>query len=207
MKRTILTLLILIGLGMLPSGAFGQKTKKEFIDAIKEHSQKPGKTGKKQNKTDGVTLAMLKSATKITYGFGNGTVLPEYAYQGYIIVTPKSVTLEIYNNSRVCFSDTERLSTTQYATFLNRLYGLGLKPNPNDPMMLCGGTPDSIEIMKGNQTLFKGDINENIVTTNGYLYEPFKTLLPDYMKDVYEDPGSTFEPRPFDPDNIYDVLP
>lgn len=73
--------------------------------------------------------------------------------------------------------------------------------------MLCVSTPNSVEIMKGSQTLFKVEENENIVTTRGYLYEPFKTILTDYMKDVLEDPGSTFEPRPEHPDYIYDVLP
>ncbi len=68
-------------------------------------------------------------------------------------------------------------------------------------MMLCGGSPLTIKIQKGNQTLFAGTILEEIVTTKGFLGDPFVALLPDYMKEVFDNPGSTFAPNldPFDP--------
>ncbi len=201
MKAIIRLTAPLLCLCLLPCAALSQKKTKSYIDAIKEHAQKPSKTDAKPDKSGKVTLAMLKSATKITYGFGNGAVHPDYAYTGDIIVTPKNVTLTIYHDSSESYSNSVAISSTQYATFLNHLYSIGLKPNPDDPMMLCGGSPLTIKIQKGNQTLFAGTILEEIVTTKGFLGDPFVALLPDYMKEVFDNPGSTFAPNldPFDP--------
>ena len=52
-------------------------------------------------------MQLLKSATKITYGFNNGSVAPGYADQGYIVVTLQDVTLKNYNQSSLCYSNSD----------------------------------------------------------------------------------------------------
>lgn len=137
-------------------------------------------------------MQMLKSATKIEYGFNNGSVAPEYQYHGTIIVTPNYVTLNITNMSSLCYTETRNLTTSQYAFFLNSLYGLGIKPNPDEPLMLDGAGVYDINIQNGKSTLFKGIEYEDIVTTKGNLSDAFVPLLNSKMREVYNDPSSTF---------------
>lgn len=177
--------LLLLSIGMISSEGFSQKPSNRIVNAVKSYS-------KKNQRKESVSMQMLKSATKIEYGFNNGSVAPEYQYQGTIIVTPNYVTLNITNMSSLCYTETRNLTTSQYTSFLNRLYGLGIKPNPEEPMMLCGAGVYYIHIQKGKSTLFKGIEDEDIVTAKGNLSDAFVPLLNSKMREVYNDPSSTF---------------
>lgn len=185
-NRIILKMVFpIVCVGLISSEGFSQNPSTKIVNAVKNYS-------KKNQKKENVSMQMLKSATKIKYGFNNGSVAPEYQYQGTIIVTPNYVTLNITNMSSLCYTETRNLTTSQYSSFLNRLYGLGIKLNPDEPMMLCGGGVYDILIQKGNSTLFKGVEDEDIVTTKGNLSDAFVPLLNSKMREVYNDPSSTF---------------
>lgn len=177
--------LLLLSVGMIPPEGFSQNPTSRIVNAVKNYS-------KKNQREEGVSMQMLKSATKIEYGFNNGSVAPEYQYQGTIIVTPNYVTLNITNMSNLCYTETRILTTSQYTTFLNSLYGLGIKPNPDEPIMLCGAGVHHINIQKGKSTLFKGIENEDIVTSKGNLSDAFVPLLNSNMREVYNNPSSCF---------------
>ncbi len=176
--------ILLCALGR-PTIGYSQKPSNRIVNAVKDFS-------KKNKKEESLTMQLLKSATQFKYGVNNWSVAPEFHYQGYIIVTPTSVMLNIYNMSSLCFTETEYLTTSQYASFLNRLYGLRIKTNPDEPLMLCGGGVYTILIQKNSSILFKGIEDEDIVTTKGRLCDAFLPLLNLHMRDVYNDPSSTF---------------
>lgn len=230
--RTVLKIgLLLLSIGMISSEGFSQKPSKRIVNAVKNDSEK-------NQRKESVSMQMLKSATKIEYGFSNGAVAPEGSYQGTIIVTPNDVTLDITHGSSLCYTETRNLTTSQYTSFLNRLYGLGIKPNPDEPIMLDGlgieldpdgilmlygsediADPDEllmlyygsgiepnpdepvmldggdvyyIRIQKGKSTLLEGVEDEDIVTAKGNLRDAFVPLLNSSMREVYNNPGSTF---------------
>ena len=148
-----------------------------------------------------VTMRLLKSATEIKYGFNNGTVSPEYQYQGYITVTPGYVSLDIYHDSHLCHSDSESLSSNQYNEFLKKLYSSGLKRYHNEYGLPDGAGINYIEIKKDDSTLFKGTENSDIETTKGNLQDAFVFLLSPAMSAVYKDPTTTFH-SVYDPDYL-----
>lgn len=147
---------------------------------------------KKKQKTECLSMEMLKSATEISYGFSNGSVAPECAYYGRIMVTPKNVTLDIFHLSSLCYTRTRKLTAKDYTSFLSRLYSLGVKKNTEEYFPVCGGATFDLKIMKGKKVIFKGTEGEDIVTAKGRINEAFLPLLTSEMRNVYNDPSSTF---------------
>lgn len=183
--KNIKFIFILLCFGLIHTEAFPQKTSDILFDAVKNYS-------KKNKQKEYLSMQLLRVATEITYGFNNGSVASEAAYQGYIIVTHDDVTLNIFNLSSLCYSNTYNITSKQYTNFLTNLYALGIKANPDAPMVLCGGGVYDITINKGNKTIFKGIEDEDIVTSKGQLSDAFKPLLNAEMKKVYNDPSITF---------------
>lgn len=140
-----------------------------------------------------VTMPLLKSATKISYGFSNGSVAPEYAYAGYISVSPQGVSLDIYHMSELCYSQSISLTSYEYNGFLKDLLALGIKSNDDGFGGLCGALGSDITIMKGTKKIFSGSEDEDITTSRGHLSDPFVKLLDAEMLEIYEDPSATFE--------------
>lgn len=188
MLKTIKILIaIFLCSSIMPFSVYSQKSSNEIVNAIKDFY-------KKDQKKEYLTLPLLKSATQFKYGFNNGSVAPEYQYQGYIIVTSSIVTLRIYNMSSVCYTKSRSITSAQYSTFINDFYRLGVKPNPDEPLMLCGGAVYDILILKNNSIMFKGIEDEDIVTTKGRLSDAFAPLLSSDMKQLYDDPTKIFDP-------------
>lgn len=84
-------------MGFISVEAFSQNTASRLSDAVKFTV--------KNRKKECISMQLLKSATQITYGFNNGSVASEYAYQGYIVVTLQDVALKIYSQSSPCYSN------------------------------------------------------------------------------------------------------
>lgn len=158
---------------------------------------KPSKTIKEfvpinKNKSN-LSMKLLKAASSITYSFSNGAVHPDCQYIGYITVTPNSVAMMIYHDSCVRYSESRALTKKEYNNFLNSVHALGIKKSSNtDIVPLCGGGASDIEIKRGNKILFEGSENLSITTTNGWLADPFSSILNESMERVYEDPSITF---------------
>ncbi len=186
MIKALKIILFLSCLGLMHVEAYPQKPSNRIVNAVKDFSRK-------SQKKECLSMQLLKSATKIKYGFNNGSVYPDYHYQGYIIVTPNKVTIEIHNRSRLCYSNSQHLTSKQYSKFLNNILSLGIKQNPDDPMILYGGGVYDILIQRNNKTLFNGVEDDDIVTTKGRLSDAFVPLLNTDMREVYNDPGSTFD--------------
>lgn len=186
MAKIMRLIFVVLSLGLICGNVFAQKSSNRVAGDIIKFS-------KKNQKGESLTMPILKSATRIVYGFSNGSVHPDYQYQGYIIVTPSTVTLEIYHSSRECYSNLRSLTSKQYTTFLNNLYALGVKPNTDDPMMLDGAGVYELTIEKNKKVIFKGEENVTIVATKGSLRDAFEPLLDSEMKAVYKDPTTTFE--------------
>lgn len=167
--------------------ACSQTPANRVFEAVKEY------VGKQQNPQKHLSMQLLKSASKIIYGFNNGTVHPDYHYQGYIIVTSTKVTLEIHNKSSLYYSNSKNLSSEQYSAFLNSLLKLGVKQNPNEPMMSCGGGGYDLTIKKNETVVFKGTEDEEIVTARGRLCDAFTPLLNIEMRNIYNNPSVTFD--------------
>ncbi len=186
MKNNIKIGFLLFLVGFMVNQVSAQKISNDVVNAVKEYS-------KKKQKNEYLSMKLLRSATEIIYGFNNGSVAPDYHYQGYIIVKPNNVTLKIYHMSSVCYNSSKSITSSQYSSFLNNLFRLGVKPNPEEPLMLCGGDVTNIHIKKNNTTLFKGTEDEDIVTTKGRLSDAFEPLLDSGMKKVYDSPSVSFD--------------
>ncbi len=186
MVKIFKIIILVLGLGISCGNAFAQKQSSNMAGKVISYS-------KNNQKQDKLTMPMLKSASRIIYGFSNGAVHPDYQYAGYIIVTPNEASLKIYHQSKVSYYGTQKLTAKQYSAFLNNLFSLGIKPNLEDPMMLCGGGVEDLTIEKNGKVIFKGEENETIVTTKGHLRDAFEPLLNKEMKAVYKDPTSTFD--------------
>lgn len=73
-------------------------------------------------------------------------------------------------------------------------------------MAPCGAGQSHIIVSKNGNVLFEGENDVDFVTCNGYLAEPFVSLLSDEMWSVYQDPEAFLETHiltpltsPFDP--------
>lgn len=186
-------------MGLVSENASAQQNRhKGILEAGRNHvnKQNDGKSGsqsqKHGNNKELLSMSMLKSATEIKYSFNNGSVHPDYHYQGYIIVDPHSVSLEIYHDGFSTYSASEGLSTQEYNRFLEKLYSLGIKNNTDsDYWGLEGGGVYELEIYKGSNKVLEGTIDETITTTKGSIHELFKSLLTPEMLKVYKDPVET----------------
>ena len=187
MKKSVLILLLSL-IGFYTNDILAQEKLDNMVNAVKKYSKK----NENPQKSGTLTRQILNTATKITYEFSNGSVHPDYQYLGYIIVTPINVTLEIYHNSKTCYSSTRNITREQYNKFLNSLMALGIHPNPDGPSMIPGAGTYYIQVKKNNKVLFEGQEFEEILTNKGHLGEPFEFLLNAEMKRVYNDPDSTF---------------
>lgn len=185
MKQTLKLLLSLFLVALFYSTAFSQKPSNNVFGVVKEYA-------KKNQKKELLPMQTLKSATEIIYGFSNGSVAPEFQYYGEIIVTPNNVTIKIINQSRLCYTRGSTITSSQYSDFLTRLYSLGIKKNTEDYIPMCGGGVYELTLKKGSTTIFEGSEDEGIVTSKGRLSDPFLPLLDTCMRDVYDDPSSTF---------------
>ena len=185
MKACLRFVLIFFCLIVVPAEGISQRISPGLARNLRGYAA----NNEKKNK---ITMQFLKSATEIIYGFNNGSVAPDYAYQGYIVVTPKTVTLDIYHRSSKCYSETETISSSEYSKFLNQLVALGIKDNPEDPLMLDGAGVFDIVIKKNGKILFKGAEDEDIVTTKGHLRDPFVSILSPSQKSIYDNPENAF---------------
>lgn len=202
MPRYLRFIVILLCLGVFIPGASAQKktdktdnTKYFFREYNRHKSMGTQNPGRKQ-----LSMQLLKSATEIKYGFNNGSVSPEYHYQGYITVTPDYVSLDIYHDSHLCYSESESLTPNQYSKFLDKLNSLGVKPNKGEYNIPDGAGICSIEIKQDDSILFKGIENGDIVTTKGSLRDAFEFLLSPGMMNVYKNPEDSFNSLP---DDVY----
>lgn len=164
---------------------FPQKTSHQVFGMVKEYA-------KKNQKKELLPLQILKSATEIIYGFSNGSVAPEFQYYGEIIATPNNVTLNIINQSRVCYTRSRTLTSKQYSAFLTRLYSLGIKKNTEEYIPMCGGGVNELKLKRGEKIIFEYSEDEDIITSKGRLSDPFLPLLDPFMREVYDDPSITF---------------
>lgn len=139
MRKIFIIIALLVLIGFNSNQVNAQKISNDIVNAVKDFS-------KNKQSPEYISMKLLKSATQIMYGFNNGSVAPECQYQGYIIVKPNIVTLNIYHQSSLCYTRAKSLSSSQYSSFLNNLYRLGVKPNPEEPLMLCGGDDTNILI-------------------------------------------------------------
>lgn len=194
MRKFFKLLFIVTFAGLTCNIAFPQQKFQKFAKVAKDYNNK-----KQQRQT--LSMPLLKSANKITYNFNNGAVSPEYAYQGYIIVTPDAVSFDIYNNSMLKYSDYCSITPQQYTGFLNSLLALGVKPNPEDPFFLDGAGVYGITIQKNNDTIFQGEENYDIITSKGRLADAFTPLLTPSMMDAYKNPASKID----DTINYWDI--
>lgn len=210
-------------MGLVGQNASAQQNRhKGILEAGRNHvnKQNGGKSGsqyqKQGNKKEFLSMSMLKSATEIKYSFNNGSVHPDYQYQGYIVVDPHSVSLEIYHDGFSTYSYSTGLSTQEYNRFLDKLYSLGIINDPDaDYLMYYGGGVYELEIYDGSKKVLEGTINETITSTKGSIHELFESMLTPEMLKVYKDPIETinnphyieiedYDPTdPTDPNNPY----
>lgn len=185
MKNTIKSIFFFLFLIGSNRSVFPQKTSHQVFGMVKEYA-------KKNQKKELLPLQILKSATEIIYGFSNGSVAPEFQYYGEIIATPNNVTLNIINQSRVCYTRSRTLTSKQYSAFLTRLYSLGIKKNTEEYIPMCGGGVNELKLKRGEKIIFEYSEDEDIITSKGRLSDPFLPLLDPFMREVYDDPSITF---------------
>lgn len=185
MNQTLKLLISFIVVALAHSSTSAQKSSNKLFQAVKEYA-------KKNHKKELLSMQMLKSATEISYSFTNGSVAPEYQYYEEIIVTPQYVTLNVINQSNLCYSRSHTLTSRQYSDFLTKLYSLGVKKSTDEFIPMCGEGVSKLLIKNGDRIMFKGSEDEDIVTSKGRLSNPFLPLLNTEMRDIFDDPSSTF---------------
>lgn len=188
----IKTIITLIALCLAANISYAQtKTSDPLTNSLKRQ-YKPSNPTKnikpKTNKKDNhiITNQMLEKATKVIYGFNNGSVAPEYQYQGYVEVTPVSLSLKIYNCSNITYSSSITITSQQYKSLLKAIYDLDIKKDP-DPYYCDGGDVYTLTIYHNSKKLFECDMEE-YCASNGNLGDVFYNILTPDMKKAYADP-------------------
>ncbi len=146
-----------------------------------------------------LSLDKLEKATLIIYQFNNGTVAPDFHYDGYIKVTKDSVNVTIFRgyNSDVKFNESRELSPDEYKQFLNRLVQQKIrKATPSKHNRAASGSHVSyIAVWQDDELIFDGSEHLNLSIADGRLDDAFMDLLSGDMEIAAHHPMKIIDPR------------